>query len=108
MKCSFNGVTCKKSEWNVTTDTEREGTASSGRRCGGVLGSSKKEKEFMDMDNSVVIAGGRGVGTKKKKLPKVTQPINAKPDLSPLQKIPQISTFHFISLKFLLLCVLLK
>ena len=59
MKCSFNGVTCKKSEWNVTTDTEREGTASSGRRCGGVLGSSKKEKEFMDMDNSVVIAGGR-------------------------------------------------
>ena len=31
----------------------------------GVAGSSKKEKELMDTDNSVVIAGGRGYkGTK--------------------------------------------
>ena len=44
----------------IETDSESKMTAKEGSGQG-VEGWSKKEKGFMDMDNNVVIAGGRGV-----------------------------------------------
>ena len=47
----------------IETDSQRESrlTTLGGEELGGVEGLSKKEKGLMDMDDSVVIAGARGV-----------------------------------------------
>ena len=43
------------------TDSQLESRATAIQGSDGVDGLNKKEKDLMDMDNSVVIAGGRGV-----------------------------------------------